>query len=274
MTSASSLGIDRHAAGTAKASFFASSTDCAWGLRLAVPADVRLARNHAVTLDVLRVALASGLGLSLATCGGHTTSAADRDPASKEVAPGVDAGAGCPYALPTNGTACSFAFACSYPTLSIPGCGAPNCSCQDAAWLCEMTCIEPPGFAPWDAAAYDAAAAAGDAATDAAMAIDSAHDAGSVACGSMTCEAGALCVFDQQEGGALRRPDDAGNCPDGQVLTGIGCSPAPSYHCFPKLAACSADARLSCSCAQSLCQTGYTCMSVTGAVIGCYQLVP
>lgn len=101
---------------------------------------------------------------------------------------------------------------------------------------------------------------------------DSGYDGGPGACGTMTCEAGEVCVVNQQEGGAYRAPNDAGQCPDGEVLTGVSCSPAPSYQCLPVPAACAGG--LSCGCAQSLCKSGHSCMSVMNGVIGCYQFVP
>ena len=117
----------------------------------------------------------------------------------------------------------------------------------------------------------DAGRSSGDA--DAATTKDSGYDGGPVVCGTMTCASGEICVFDQQEGGAFRPPDDAGNCPDGEVLTGISCSPAPSYRCVAFPTACSSGG-LSCACAGTLCQNSYSCMSVTGGVVGCYLLAP
>jgi hypothetical protein len=98
------------------------------------------------------------------------------------------------------------------------------------------------------------------------------HDSGEVPCGSTKCGANQVCVMDQMEGGALHPPSDAGTCPDGDVLTGSSCSPAPTYTCKTTPSSCSA--ALSCSCAQSLCDEGFQCMSAKDSQVGCYLLAP
>lgn len=97
-------------------------------------------------------------------------------------------------------------------------------------------------------------------------------EGGTVACGAKTCSGGDVCVMDQFEGGALHTPNDAGLCPDGDVKIGAGCNPAPTFHCAPEPAACSG--ALSCGCAQSLCQSGYSCMTAKNGLVGCYLLAP
>jgi hypothetical protein len=96
-------------------------------------------------------------------------------------------------------------------------------------------------------------------------------DAGSVACGTMTCTGGEVCVQNQVEGGAAIFPNDAGMCPDGDWNNGVVCEPPPTYSCAPAPACPSG---LSCSCAQSVCQQGYACQEASQGTVKCLLSAP
>jgi hypothetical protein len=97
-------------------------------------------------------------------------------------------------------------------------------------------------------------------------------DSGPIACGTTTCSSSDVCVMNQFEGGALHPPSDAGTCPDGDVLIGPSCSPAPTYQCEPTPSACAAG--LTCTCAQSLCDSSYRCMDAKDGLVSCYLEAP
>lgn len=136
-----------------------------------------------------------------------------------------------------------------------------------AACLAHKCVLKPwvPDGGPGDSAGGDSAGSDG--------AADTGGDGGHVACGAATCAEGEVCVMDQFEGGPLHPPNDAGMCPDGDVLLGSSCEPAPSYRCVKEPASCTTGG-LSCSCAQSLCQSGYTCKSAKDGEVSCYLLAP
>jgi hypothetical protein len=94
---------------------------------------------------------------------------------------------------------------------------------------------------------------------------------GSVACGTTTCTGGEVCVMNQFEGGAVMSPNDAGMCPDGDVNNNNVCNPEPTYHCAPAPACPSG---LSCTCAQSLCQSSYTCQEASQGLVKCLLAAP
>jgi hypothetical protein len=97
-------------------------------------------------------------------------------------------------------------------------------------------------------------------------------DSGGTACGKETCASGDVCVMNQFEGGAIHPPNDAGMCPDGDVRSGSSCNPEPTFHCAPSPSGCSKG--LSCACAMTLCQSGYTCMDAKDDLVECYLEAP
>jgi hypothetical protein len=103
------------------------------------------------------------------------------------------------------------------------------------------------------------------------MDAGSGTDAGPVACGATMCTGGDVCVVNQTEGGAAIFPNDAGMCPDGDVLIGMLCDPAPTYHCAPAPACPSG---LSCACAQSLCQSLHMCQEASQGTVTCVLAAP
>jgi hypothetical protein len=101
---------------------------------------------------------------------------------------------------------------------------------------------------------------------------DSGFDAGRVACGKTTCAPGEVCVSSQIEGGALRPPNDAGVCPDGEVLSGASCEAAPTFACAKPPSSCATG--LSCACAQSLCEASHMCTEAKDGLVQCVEEVP
>jgi hypothetical protein len=97
-------------------------------------------------------------------------------------------------------------------------------------------------------------------------------DGGTVACGTVTCGAGAVCVRTQTLGGAVLLPTDGG-CPPGTSLSGTTCQRDPTWACAPQPAACSSS--LSCTCAAAtLCTSGHTCSMPSSNQINCTLLAP
>jgi hypothetical protein len=99
-----------------------------------------------------------------------------------------------------------------------------------------------------------------------------APDGGPVACGTMTCQPGELCVQSQFEGGAVMLPNDAGMCPAGEMNENGICQHLPTYACAATPPACASS--LSCACAQSLCQSSYTCTSASQGLVQCLLAAP
>jgi hypothetical protein len=110
--------------------------------------------------------------------------------------------------------------------------------------------------------------------------IDRGGSAGGDAGVCATCGVGSVCVEDQTEGGAIRLPNDAGQCQEGYFIVPGGlatCSPLPSFHCAQLPAACNTApgsiAVAHCVCAPNLC-TAATCTDLTPTLVQCLQLVP
>ena len=98
-------------------------------------------------------------------------------------------------------------------------------------------------------------------------------------CGS--CGPTSVCVESQTLGGAVIVPDDAGQCPQGRVLSAgppARCDLAPSYACRLLPAACNtapgSTAIAHCTCAASLCQAGDRCTDVSPTLMLCQLLAP
>ncbi len=129
--------------------------------------------------------------------------------------------------------------------------------------VCNVACIACPA---------QAAVCVGGMCTLATLA-DAGNEGGGSACGGTTCGPGDLCVMDQFEGGVALGPNDAGMCPDGDVLGSNGlCTALPTYRCSPTPAACASG--LTCGCAQPLCDSGYTCMQASAGLVQCYLMAP
>jgi hypothetical protein len=92
-----------------------------------------------------------------------------------------------------------------------------------------------------------------------------------IPCGSTPCTGSQVCVMNQLEGGA-QLPADGGVCPAGDHDVNGVCQPLPTYHCAPLPATCAAG--LSCGCAQSLCDSGYTCQSASLGTLQCVLMAP
>ena len=97
-------------------------------------------------------------------------------------------------------------------------------------------------------------------------------DGGTVACGTLTCGAGTVCVRTQTVGGALILPTDGG-CPPGTSLSGSTCERDPTWACAPRPASCGSS--LTCTCAAAtLCTSGHMCTMPASSQINCTLLAP
>jgi hypothetical protein len=86
-----------------------------------------------------------------------------------------------------------------------------------------------------------------------------------VSCGTTTCSAGQVCVWELTEGPG--QPQDGGTCPAGEHLSGSECLPGPTYHCASPPSSCGVGP--SCDCADSLCDPGYACTGANGLTLQC-----
>jgi hypothetical protein len=108
---------------------------------------------------------------------------------------------------------------------------------------------------------------------------DSAADASTSSCGTMTCSAGTVCVHAVISGGACVPPSDAGVCYDGAVLMGNCCiQHSESYWCATLPSSCAGN--VNCGCAQSVCLAvpdggvQCPCQTATATGIECACLAP
>lgn len=135
---------------------------------------------------------------------------------------------------------------------------------QDRGFVCNVACIEPPGPTPVPACSAGTC--------ELAFVDGGGPDSGTLECGGASCGPGDVCVSEVVEGGALLPPDDAGACPTGEQNTGGTCQRLPAYHCAVLPPGCSDG--LSCGCAQTVCDSGYTCQQAAAGLVRCVEAVP
>jgi hypothetical protein len=95
-----------------------------------------------------------------------------------------------------------------------------------------------------------------------------------------SCATNQVCVENQTVGGALRLPDDAGQCPVGYLIVPeapTSCSPQPTFHCADLPSACNTGqgnlAIAHCTCAPQLCPAAQ-CTDLSPTLMRCLQRVP
>lgn len=128
-----------------------------------------------------------------------------------------------------------------------------------------------------DSTARDSTIEAGDAGEDGASQTTGSDADATCA----TCGAGSVCVENQTIGGAVFRPDDAGQCPAGRIIVPAApnfCSLPPTFNCALLPSACAtapgSTAVAHCTCAPSLCSAGRQCTDLTPTLMRCLLSAP
>ncbi|HLK41654.1 MAG TPA: hypothetical protein VKU41_33125 [Polyangiaceae bacterium] len=134
-------------------------------------------------------------------------------------------------------------------------------------------------------ASVDASGDAGAVSDESSVLRDGGADVTTVVSGDAgicsSCGPTSVCVESQTLGGAVIVPDDAGQCPQGYVVSAgppARCNFAPSYECRLLPSACNtapgSTAIAHCTCAASLCQAGDRCTDVSPTLMLCQLLAP